>query len=308
MSFEVKVKRLSHRNWKELATLWLPHIAQLTITYPGQPPEVSLSQFHGLKGIADALPKDGEYRADLHGLRSAQLHEAIYVLHKAANVLVASHQQVRGGLPTWSIATAYQSAFFSMEALLMLLGISIVEVNNKTIVIDIWPEVDSKASKKEKALYKLGSEIQYIAHSRIEHYHRWAILKRVLRTLSDSPLSNDFINAICEIDDKKFAKQRNRLHYSNTWIFDDLHSSFSSISYCRFQLPFSLAERLDPDHIDFTVVLATTLFSSAASLLASLSTISPLIASERNLLDSACKTDRMQLRADYEQTQINPMV
>lgn len=300
MSFEVKIRRLSHRNWKDLVTSWLPHIAQLTLSHPGQPPEVPLSQFHGLERIAAAVSKDGEYRSDLQGLRSAQVHEGIYLLHKAANVLVASHQQVRGGLPTWSIPTAYQSAFFSMEAMLMLLGIAIVEVNNKTISLDIWPDVDNKATKKERALYKLGSEIQCISHSRFEHYHRWAVLKRILRTLIESPLSGEFINAICDIDDKQFARQRNKLHYSNVWMFDDLHTSVSPISYCRFQPPPSLIARLDPDHQDFTVVLATTLFSGAASLLSSLANISTLIADERDLLDAACSIHRMQLRPDYE--------
>ncbi len=131
---------------------------------------------------------------------------------QAANVLVASQSQVTGGLPTWSIATAYQSAFFSMEAMLLMLGVAVVEVNNKTLVFDIWPEVESSLSKKLKAQYKLGSEIQFVHHSRLEHHHRWAILKRVLRTLSNSPIAGAVINAINEIDDKEFARQRNRLH------------------------------------------------------------------------------------------------
>ena len=182
----------------------------------------------------------------------------------------------------------------------MILGVAVVEVNNKTLVLDVWPEIQKPANKKAIQSYKLGSEIQYVCHRRIEHYHRWAILKRVLRTLDNSPIDGAFINAINDIEDKAFAKQRNSLHYSNQWPFNDMHAYYSPISYCRFQSAPSLIERLDPDHQDFTVTLATTLFSNAASLLSSLARSSALMKDELNLLSEGCVLDRMKLRKEYE--------
>lgn len=308
MSFEKKIKRLSHRNWADVKNAWLPHVAQLTLAQPGQAPDAPLSEFHALAPIAPQVPQDGEYRCDVSGFRTALLHEGIYLLHKAANVLVASQTQVTEGLPTWSIATAYQSTFFSMEALLKLLGVTVVEVNNKTLLLDVWPTAEQAASKKVKALYKLGSEIQCVHHSRLEHHHRWAILKRVLRTLNNSPINQLVINAIDSIDDKDFARQRNRLHYSNEWAFNDLHSYYSPLTYCRFQSSPSLIARLYPDCEDFTVVLSTVLFSSTVSLLSSLGEISPMIADEHRLLDMACSVDRMRLRSDFEMAMDTPMV
>lgn len=73
--------------------------------------------------------------------------------------------------------------------------------------------------------------------------------------------------------DKAFAKQRNSLNYSNQWPFDDLHAYYSPSQYCRFQNAPSLIERLDPDHQDFSVTLATSFFSNAASLLSSLASL-----------------------------------
>lgn len=301
MSFEVKVKRLSHRSWTEVENAWLPHVAQLAFIEPGQKPELALSDFHELSGVAANLTAENELRrSDLPGLRAAMLHEGIYLLHKAANVLAASHQQVSCGMPTWSIATAYQSAFFSMEAMLMILGIAIVEVDNKSMSIDVWPTVQNTASKKEKAAYQIGDDVQFIHHARIEHHHRWAILQRVLRTLKNAPLDGAVINAIIDIDEKQFARQRNRLHYSNIWYFEDLHAYSSHISYCRFDVPPSLDSRLDPAHEDFTLVLATTMFSSAASLLSALGNIAPLLAREKQLLDEACSIERISLRDSYE--------
>lgn len=300
MSFEVKVKRLSHRDWSELASAWLPHIAQLSFPQPGQRPDEPLSALYSLQEISVRVPPDGEIRAEIQGLRSALLHEGIFLLHKAANVLVVSQDQVLGGTPTWSVATAYQSAFFSMEAMLMLLGVAVVEVNDRTLQIDVWPTVESAASRKAKASYRLGLEAQYVRHKRIDHHHRWAILKRILRTLENSPIRGEVLNAIESIDDKHFARQRNKLHYSNGWTFDDLHTYFSPLSYCRFQAEPPLLARLDSENEDFTVVLATVLFSSAASLLASLGSLAPVIQNEVSMLNAACSGDRMKLRRDYE--------
>lgn len=300
MSFDGKLKRLGHRNWREISDAWAPYIAQLSFDAPGQRPDAPLDQIAPLEETASRVPPDGELREEVLGLRPALLHEGLFLLHKAANVFVASQLQVTGGLPTWSIASAYQSAFFSMEALLRLLGVVVVEIKNKTLVIDVWPEVEKNASKKQKALYRLGTDTQHVWHKALGHYERWAILKRVLRTLNESPIDFALIQALNELDDREFARQRNRLHYSNTWMFDDLHAFASSVSFCKWAPAHSLVSKLDPDGDDFTVVLAALVFSAASSLLAQLADTSPLIADERTLLDQACQPNRMTLRRSFE--------
>jgi hypothetical protein len=300
MSFEVKLKRLGQRDWDEVKSAWLAPLSQLTFSKAGLPPDAALSDFYDLGEVAGRIPQDGEYRENITGLRAAVLHEGVYLLHKAANVLVGSHTQVVGGLPTWSVATAYQSAFFSMEAIFRLLGVAVVEVNNKTFMLDVWPEAEKTASKRAKALYKLGDEMQFVSHKRIDHYHRWALLKRALRMLTNSPIRGEIINALDAIDDKDFARQRNMLHYSNIWLFDDLHTFYSPLSYCRFNATPPLVQRLDPGHQDFTVVLATILLSSAASLLAALGQSAPIMQNEWKLLNEACSNQRLSLRAEFE--------
>lgn len=300
MSFEVKLKRLSERDWEDVKTAWLLPLSKLAFPKAGHPPDAVLADFYGLDQIAVSIPKDAEYRGNVDGLRAAVLHEGVFLLHKAANVLVGSHAQVVGGLPTWSVATAYQSAFFSMEAIFRLLGLAIVEVNNKTFMLDVWPEVERSASKKAKALYRLGDEMQFVCHNRIDHYHRWALLKRALRMLKNSPIRGEIINAIDAIDERDFAKQRNMLHYSNGWIFEDLHSFYSPLSYCRFSGSPPLVQRLDSEHPDFSVVLATVLLSSAASLLSSLGQSAPIMKIEWQLLNEACNNQRLSLRTEYE--------
>lgn len=57
---------------------------------------------------------------------------------------------------------------------------------------------------------------------------------KLLRTLSNSPINQLVINAIENIDDKDFARQRNKLHYSNGWAFDDIHAYYSHLHIADF--------------------------------------------------------------------------
>ncbi|MDB5870885.1 MAG: hypothetical protein JWQ07_327 [Ramlibacter sp.] len=303
MSFETQLKRLSHRDWNAVQGAWIPAVAGLNIEYPGKPPAEAVEDVYLLAQAFASVPAHSEIRTPVSGVAVAMLHESIFLLHKAANVLVGAQTQALGGFPTWSVATAYQSAFFSMEALLQLLGVGIVEISDRTMLVDLWPSVEQRLSRKNRESYILGSEVHLLHINRVDHYHRWAVFKRVLRTLSNAPIEAGLINALQEIDDKEFARQRNRLQYKTSWTFGDLHTSTSSLTYCRFRTPPPLLDRLDVDNEDFSLVLATLLFSSSVGLLSALATHAPAIASEKELLASACAPDRLVLRTDFEYAQ-----
>jgi hypothetical protein len=300
MSFETQLKRLSHRDWSVVQGAWIPAVAGLDLEYPGKPPSDAVQDSYLLGEAFARVPPNGELRTPVPGLAVASLHEAIFLLHKAANVLAAAETQALGGFPTWSVATAYQSAFFSMEALLQLLGVGIVEISNRTMLVDLWPSVDPSLSKKNRANYVHGSEVHLLHVSRVEHYHRWAVFKRVLRTLSNSPIDGALVNALQEIEDKEFARQRNQLQYKTSWTFPDLHASCSSRTYSRYRAAPALVERLDVANDDFGLVLANFLFAGGVSLLSNLAVHAPAIASEKELLASACVLERQGLRADFE--------
>lgn len=309
MSTETQIKRICHRDWTEILDAWLAHLGPLSISPPGSPPDEGLVDNFALGSVfKKVVPPQIELRTPaIPGLNATMLHEGIYLVHKAANVLVAAQNQIAQGLPTWSIPTAYQSAFFSMEAMLQILGVAITEIDNKSMIVDIWPSVDAKASRQLKNSYQIGSEIHLLPVSRIDHHHRWAVLKRVLRMLSNSPISGKIINTIDAVDDKQFARPRNRLHYRTTWIFTDLHSFCSDVAYCRFTSAQSLLDHLDQEDNDFTVTLAYLLLAGNIALLSSLGNVSPLIASEVRLLNDACCTERMPFRNSCEEAMSVPL-
>lgn len=300
MSVDTQTKRISARDWNDIFPNWINASAELSIDVPGQAPDETLADLFTLETAFKSVPLHGEARLAVPGLPPTALHEAIFLLHKAANVLTSAQQGMAKGLPTWSIPTAYQSAFFSMEAVLLLLGVSVVEIDNKTMIVDLWPDVEPRASKKVKASYKIGAEAHFLHVTRVEHYHRWAILKRVLRMLVNAPISGALINALEDVDDKAFARQRNRLQYRTSWVFADLHAYSSSVQYCRFELAPPFFDRLDPASDDFSMALAMALLFSGVALLTPVADIATVVALERDLLAVACVDERLTLKGKFE--------
>lgn len=301
MSFEKKIKRLSSRDWIQVANDQLQYAAQLSLTQAGQAPAFHLSELQGLSELIPKIPRDGEYRdGGLPGLRAALLHEGIFMLHKSGNVLVASHDQVQGGLPTWSLPTGYQAAFFAAEGILKILGVAIIESANVACTIDVWPKAEAALKGKALAQYSIGSEIQFIRHDRLQHFHRWAILQRVLRMTMNHPLDPDLYSAVLALDEKDFARQRNELHYETAWKFADMHGYYSQPGFFDVPNKAALIACLNPDRDDFSVALGTVLFSFGIALLKPLAQVSAVIDGERQLLATSCTAPRMKLRSAFE--------
>lgn len=301
MSFENKVKRLSSRDWIQVSDELVAHTAELSAAVPGAKPAFSISEINALGLCVKTATRDGESRFEaIPGLGAAMLHEGIYMLHKSANVLVACHDQVVSGLPTWSLPTGYQAAFFASDAISKILGVAILEIDNIACTVDIWPKPDKAVRGKALAAYVCGSEVQVVRHERLQHFNRWTIFKRLMRMSANLPVDEVISNALQEIDDRDFARQRNDLHYETTWGFDDLHTYFNPPGFFDISNKQTLVARLESSRPDFSVALATTIFSIGASLLKSLGRVSTYAENEHKLLVSACTAPRMKLRDAFE--------
>jgi hypothetical protein len=300
--FEHRLRYVGKRDWRYIREAVVADAARLPAT-PGIAPEYTIAETPGFRAISGKAMKDGpEVREPmLAHFRSAMLHEAIFLLHKAGNVLVASHDQAAGGLPTWSVATGYQAALFAAEALIRVLGVAAgLNVDNRYYLVDVWPEGDAKMSKKAFQAYRIGSEMIVVRHSQLNHFDGWDLLLRVLRLLVNDPFPSALRVAITSIDKLDFAKQRNDLHYETGWIFDDLHEYVVPSDFFRPTDAHSLAARVVRGRLDFGIALGTVLFAMANCLVRDLASLSPLIQAEHALIAKASTAPRMKLRANYE--------
>lgn len=296
--YERCVKKLCKKDWTRLSDLWLAEISKLQFAQPGHQPEFGFDEVVGLQ--LAVRPATDQLRIELPNLAAPLIHEAIYLLHKAANVLVAAHDQVVGGLPTWSLATGYQGAIFAAEAVTKLLGVGVVTYEKKNYTVDVWPNPVDGLSKKKQVEYQYGSEAHVVAFPAMSHFHRWAIFKRLLGTLKNFDFDPQIQTALLELDQKSFAKQRNELHYSHTWEFEDIHEYRTEATLLEFGTKQEFIERLNPESPHFGIALGLSVFALAMRMLKYLAASSPLVATERTLLLTACSPPRFKLRASFE--------
>lgn len=297
LSAEDLVKRLSHRKWPDIAGLLIGPLSSLQFE-PGARPDYSFGEFVGLAPLVELAGKTGEYRAELAltGLHSAILHEAIFLLHKSSNILVACHDQVVSGLPTWSLATGYQAAYFASEAILRMLGVFESDLaNSKSFVVDVWPESPSGTSKAAQKEYIRGSELQLYRCKQFSHVDHWALFLRVLRTTKNICFEPKLVAALVSIKDREFAQQRNRLHYQNNWPLSDLHGYLSQLNFFSSKDVDELVISLSPGSQDFSVALGSTLWAFAATMLQDLAQLSSIARQELDVLLDACQMPRLKL-------------
>ncbi len=229
------------------------------------------------------------------------LHQGIFLLHKAANVLTAAHDQALGGLPTWSLATGYQAGLFSIEGIIHLLGVGIVSYDRRHFLVDAIPGPANGISKKALLNYQNGEEINVIPlSSSVSHFHRWAVFQRLLNTTQNLPVSGEIKDLLLNLDDHTFADQRNSLHYSHTWQFDDIHAYRNNIELIDFDHIDKLRQCLGPNSPQFSLALGTVTFFLACQLLKNLASFSPLLEAEYSLLVGSCTSPRMKLRDTFE--------
>jgi hypothetical protein len=302
-AYEREIKRLARRDWPTIRNLWLEEVGKLNFVHPGVAPEFPAEEVVGMRALVEIVkPTVGEQRVTLSSFNAPLLHQGIFLLHKAGNVLTAAHDQACSGLPTWSLATGYQAGLFALDSILHLMGVAFVNYSpRRQFLVDIWPGPGEGLSKRALAAYTDGREINVIPLSAsVQHFHRWAVLQRLLHTTRELPIGTDIKNAFLTLADRAFAEQRNDLHYSHTWTFDDIHAYINSPELVDFDTLEKLLGGLDAKSAQFSLVLGTATFFLASQMLKSLATEASLFEAEYSLLVASCSNPRLKLRTTFE--------
>ena len=286
--FSKKVKRLSARSWESIADKWINALPRLE--HSAVAPPSSLSKIEGLAEILVHVPDTGEYRDEFEILRPRVLHEAIYLLHKAGHVLGAAEQHVRDGLLSWSLSNAYHSSLFSQKATMAFLGLVFPQLNNVTLMIDVWPG-QPKGNRKSRLIESY--DMQFVRMPALQHREHWELFQRMLRVTTIDVWNKNLVQAILRLDIPDFAKQRNILHYSNhKWIFDDLYTATDSSWLDTLSQNDDLAPKLDSEFPEMSLGLAIVLFQNAIALLRDLASRAPIIDLEIEILNASMTEQR----------------
>ncbi|MBA4406757.1 hypothetical protein C0389_05730 [bacterium] len=283
MDIQTKIKRIDRRDWNYIKAGWiesgLPEIVP-----PGAAPEYPLNETHGLAEVVNNVPNDGELKTSFDIIRPAIFHEGFYLFHKSINIAASTEIQINNGLLSWSLSNGYHSAFFCAKAILCFLGISLFELSDKWVLVDIWPETEKLSSKKVRLGNRPIQETKFIRMPRIQHLELWKIFQRTINTFNIDFVDQRIVKFLTSLDPKQFAKQRNSLHYRNDfWPFNDLH-------YCLINKDFALKENLlnnfhglEEDD-DFSVILSYLLINICYKMLEDITKTAIIIKDEFELV------------------------
>jgi len=279
-----KAQKLPRRDWAELASEWLAYVPD--IAEPGQEPVFSVSSLQSLRNELVQVQGDHPYDQieEIPGLRKAVLHQTVHLYHKAVNAISGAQVHIREGLTSWSLSSAYQSAFFAAKAILGLFGVVFVEAPEVGVfLVDVWA---MKKRKPRPIVTGTLHTVRLLRTSRIEHRQVWAFFQKMARKtrVPAGAISRANLSAILELDIAAFAKQRNALHYSKSWPFSDLHNFVVIPDFGRFGNDIHDGSALaEPTDGAFSVALGFVLVRAGYQMLRQIGESAPRIRCEADL-------------------------
>ena len=278
---ERKSKKLCDRDWEKVRENWQAYIP--TIHVAGTPSADEIGEMPNLQVELQKVASDNLQLLDtpVLGLRQAILHEGIYLLHKAAHVLGAAQVHIDEGMCCWSVSTAYQGAFFAMNAVVHFLGIAVVESGNKTYLVDVWAS-DRKKKVKVKDIKTLLANTK-----RVEQRHMWYLFQRCLGITVNANTFWDFgcVDALAQLDHKDFGRHRNDLHYGpQTWYGVDLHACFIDAAFGVHTGSMTDGSCIQVQNYGFSLLLGFVLFRMAYRMLAEIGASATAIQEELKLI------------------------
>lgn len=283
-AFDNKIKTLVlDRPWDLISDYWLTSIPRID-------PDLNvgfeaLEEFGPLSDLVGAGPAD-VLRQEIPLVRQIVFREAVFLLHKAINVLSLAEMSANRGSPTWSLSTAYHSAFLGMRSLTRLFGVAHVTSGKNTWVIDIFPQWVKQSKRKSKDVNS-QSDMLIFKVARMDQRHYWRLFQRLVCTtkFGDQGLKNlaaDF----WKIDEGDFSEQRHALIYeNNSWYFDDLYKDDIRAGFGIRTSNLSIKD--DRGTEDFTLVLAYSMVEFGIRLLRSLREKANILAESLEVIENS---------------------
>lgn len=285
--WDVVAPKIVRREWSELRDIWLSNpVAGSTRSERPPEPAESLASLRAaaVTYAADRiniLPVEHDRIVGLHG---AVLLDSLFLFNKAVHVLSGAQIHIDAGMCSWSLSSAYQSAFFAMKASAALLGVSVAEIDSNTYVVDLCAESATAKRTRNNIPPKI---IRLMKCQRVEHRQYWGLFRRLLRVcpVPREILAEGVVEALTRLEITDFASQRNKLHYGNTsWIFDDLQKLMVRADFGVNVGAIRDGSAIDVDRDDFSVVLAIALVSFTYRLFADIAKDSNAIGEELNFI------------------------
>ncbi|WP_299123003.1 hypothetical protein [uncultured Winogradskyella sp.] len=230
-SFEKIAKKIKKRDWNKLREVWIKHIPFIDSSI--QKEEEKISELYGFEQLIKQLsfsnaellnegkPVSIVTKGKLNKqIRSLTVKKGLFLLNKASHIISAGELHAHQGLKTWALSSSYQGALLAARSIISLMGISIVDYEGKSYIIDSFGVNNNGLSISDNEVCLDIIEYSY----GVKHRETWEIFKRILKSFKIDPWNKEIVASILKQDVGNFSQQRNSIHYwGNSWIFDDLH-------------------------------------------------------------------------------------
>lgn len=217
-----KANKLVKRDWQSVCELWLT--CGIVAGVPGTPPQCAVGELPSLQqellGIKGDEPKD--VAEDIEGLRQGVLKEGIFQLQKSAHILNGAQIHIERGMPSWSLSSAYHSAFCAANGILNLLGVAFADVDGRNFLIDVW----SQSSRGGRFKLEASNQIRLQKTPGLPAQRNiWQVFQRMLRitNFNNHIIRDNWRNAFLGLGKTDFSRKRNDVYYrSSSWPYDDV--------------------------------------------------------------------------------------
>lgn len=275
MSWETLWKAILDREWQVIRGEWLSHLpTKMAVCSRPDPP---LSQLVNLSDHFRGI-NEPTLIEDVPGIRRAAFAEALFLFHKGLHVLRAAQRHANEGMPSWSLFSAYHSAYLTTRSVMYLLGVTFPLVDGKQYIIDLFPQIKLKHTRGKRTLGAGDFEnIKVIPSPKIEQRYFWGTFQRIVRLAKVPVWDEKLVSCILGLSWERISPARNRFIYNPIfWPFDDLIDGLPS----DLVMELASEEDLEPDRLSFLFSLAFRTAAMAEGLMFDLGKIAPVITGE----------------------------
>jgi len=267
--WDSKAGKIGKRDWDDIREKWIRWL-------PTQinPPSHAIAELANLELAVSGMSVHNNRKVDeVDGLREAMFLEGVFLLRKAANALAGAQVHIGAGLCSWSLSGAYHAAFFAMKSVQHFLGFAVPDLNGSGHLVDVWPTPEDQSSNARRRGEQPEQKMLFVklGQRRVEHQPMWAFFQRLLRiTAIDAEIwPTAMVQRLTDFDCDDFARQRNRIHYRDTfWPFpDDLSDCVLRDGFGECAKGVSVFDALDLDNDSFSILLGFSLLWMSAQLL-----------------------------------------
>jgi hypothetical protein len=221
----------------------------------------------------------GTKRFDLPAVPVALFQEGLRLAHKALHVLGCAETHADRGLRSWSLCSAYQASLFAGKSLLAFCGLGLAEISSKTLVVDVFP------GPVERSTDYTDISIGFVAY-RLDHKDVWEVIQRLLGVTVCEVWPKDAVDKLKTIEEKRFAKQRNDIHYKNQyWPLPDLYDFDTTDPFGIIKYWHVSSGDLDFDRPDISLVISYYFVRMTLALIQDLGRLSAKLRAEVDLFE-----------------------